>query len=89
MHTRCNGPEKCVGKLPLNTIVSTHVKVTDPVNFVLSVPPKAIEPLLSSSLVAGSKEIPIRSEVIVPWLKRLSVTVGTVVEPETVLWYGQ
>jgi hypothetical protein len=62
----------------------TDVKEMEPVNFVLSVPPNAIEPLTSSSVVVGSKEIPIKLEVIVPWLKRLSVTVGMSVEVDRV-----
>jgi hypothetical protein len=58
------------------------VKAIEPVNLVLSVPPNAIEPLTSSSVVVGSKEMPMELVVIVPWLKRLSVTVGMRVEPD-------
>ena len=53
-------------------------KVIAPVNLELSVPPKVSSPLLATSEVVGSKETPISSAVITPWLKRLSVIVGIV-----------
>ena len=49
-----------------------------------SVPPKVSSPLVTVSWVDGSKETATTSVEIVPWLKRLSVTVGTVAPPETV-----
>jgi hypothetical protein len=50
-----------------------------PVYLVASVPPKVSSPLVSVSVVVGSKEIPTTTSAIVPWLYRLSVTVGIVV----------
>jgi hypothetical protein len=44
----------------------TAVNAIDPVNLVLSVPPNASEPLTSSSVVVGSKEMPTTFPVIVP-----------------------
>lgn len=67
-----------------NGMFFTHVKPMEPVNLVESVPPKAIAPLTSSEVVVGSKEMPMRWLVMVPWLKRLSVTVGIRVEVDLV-----
>ena len=53
------------------------MNVIAPVNFVESVPPNVNSPFLTDVVVVGSNDMPIRSDVIVPWLKRLSVTVGT------------
>lgn len=39
--------------------------------------PQVISPLTLLFSVVGSKEIPIALELIIPWAKRLSVTVGT------------
>ena len=50
----------------------------EPVNLELSVPPKVSSPLFATSDVVGSNETPISSVGIVPWLARLSVTVGIV-----------
>jgi len=54
------------------------VKVSEPVNLVLSVPPQVSSPFNCSpeELVIGSKETPISWALIVPCEKRLSVTVG-------------
>ena len=41
-----------------------------------SVPPKVNSPFLTDVVVVGSKDMPIRLDGIVPWVKRLSVTVG-------------
>ena len=54
------------------------VNVIDPVNFELSVPPNVNSPLFATSCVVGSNEIPISFADMVPWLNRLSVTVGIV-----------
>lgn len=51
-------------------------KVIEPVNLLLSVPPKVNSPLLEVAVVVGSKEIPISLAVMIPWLNKLSVTVG-------------
>ncbi len=40
-------------------------------------PPNVNSPFLTDVVVVGSKDTETRSDVIVPWLKRLSVTVGT------------
>ncbi len=53
-----------------------------PVNLVESVPPKVNSPFLTDVVVVGSKDTETRSDEIVPWLKRLSVTVG-MEEPES------
>ena len=50
--------------------------VIDPVYLVESVPPKVNSPFWLSSVVVGSKDTATRSDGIVPWLNRLSVTVG-------------
>jgi hypothetical protein len=50
--------------------------VTDPVNLVESAAPNVSSPFLTDSVVVGSKNTPTRSDGIIPWLKRLSVTVG-------------
>lgn len=52
---------------------------------VLSVPPKVSSPLMVPDAVVGSNEIPMESSEMVPWAKRLSVTVGTERVPETVV----
>ena len=48
----------------------------DPVNLVESVPPNVNSPFWFDDVVVGSKDTATRSDGIVPWLKRLSVTVG-------------
>ena len=50
--------------------------VIDPVNLVESVPPNVNSPFWFGSVVVGSKDTETMSDGIVPWLKRLSVTVG-------------
>lgn len=55
-----------------------------PVNFELSVPPKVNSPFVSDSAVVGSNETATKLLEIFPWLKRLPVTVGTVLWPFTV-----
>ncbi len=52
------------------------MNVSVPVNLVESVPPNVNSPFLTDDVVVGSKDTETRSDVIVPWLKRLSVTVG-------------
>jgi hypothetical protein len=54
------------------------VNVILPVNFEESVPPKVSLPFLTelASVPVGSKETETRLAEMVPWLKRLSVTVG-------------
>jgi hypothetical protein len=51
--------------------------VIDPVNLVESVPPNVNSPFLLESEVVGSNDTETMSDGMVPWLKRLSVTVGT------------
>ena len=55
-------------------------------NLLESVPPKVSSPLVTVSWVVGSKETATTSVEIVPWLKRLSVTVGMLLLPLTVPW---
>ena len=52
------------------------MNVIGPVNLVESVPPNVNSPFLTDVAVVGSKDTPTRLDVIVFWLKRLSVTVG-------------
>ena len=52
------------------------MNVIDPVNLVESVPPNVNSPFWLSSVVVGSKDTETMSDGIVPWLNRLSVTVG-------------
>ncbi len=52
------------------------MNVSVPVNLVESVPPNVNSPFLTDDVVVGSKDTATRSDVMVPWLKRLSVTVG-------------
>jgi hypothetical protein len=54
----------------------TYVNVISPVNFEWSVPPKVSSPFLYESAFVGSKETATILAEMVPWLKRLSVTVG-------------
>jgi hypothetical protein len=61
-----------------------YVKLIAPVNLVESVPPHVSSPFVTLSEVVGSNETATRFAEIVPALKRLPVTVGTVVVPETV-----
>jgi len=67
-------------------VVDLGVKTTDPVNLDVSVPPSVSSPLTSavSDPLSGANETPKTSVVIVPWLLRLSMKVGTVLDPETV-----
>ena len=55
-----------------------YTYVIDPVYLVGSAPPNVNSPFSSDVAVVGSKDTPTRSDEIVPCLKRLSVTVGTV-----------
>jgi hypothetical protein len=57
-----------------------------PVYLDVSRPPKVSSPLAFDVVVVGAKNTPTASSEIVPWLYRLSVTVGTDVVPETVPW---
>ena len=52
------------------------MNVIDPVNLVESVSPNVNSPFWFCSVVVGSKDMETMSDVILPWLKRLSVTVG-------------
>ena len=52
--------------------------VIGPMNLVGSAPPNVNSPFVSDIVVVGSKDTPTRSDEIVPCLRRLSVTVGTV-----------
>ena len=65
-------PGVCVGEISLQGVTFTHAAVTLGLHDV----PREISPLTSDWLMAGSNEIQISSAEIVPWLKRLSVTVG-------------
>ena len=56
--------------------MSTYTQVIAPVNLVESVPPNVNSPFLVDVVVVGAKDMPISSDVMVPWLNRLSVTVG-------------
>jgi hypothetical protein len=53
-----------------------YMFVIDPVNLVESVPPNVNSPFWFDDVVVGSKDTETRSDGIVPWLNRLSVTVG-------------
>jgi hypothetical protein len=50
-----------------------------PVNLVGSVPPNVSSPFLTNFAVVGSKDTETRLDGMAPLLKRLSVTVGTLV----------
>ena len=50
--------------------------VIEPVNLEESVPPNVSSPFCSEAVVVGSKDTETMLAGIVPWLKRLSVTVG-------------
>jgi hypothetical protein len=54
----------------------THVNVISPVNFEGSVPPNVSSPFLTELALVGSKDTETKLAEMVPWLKRLSVTVG-------------
>lgn len=54
----------------------TYTNVMSPVNLLSSIPPNVISPLVVSSSVVGSKEIPTRFESMRPCAKALSVTVA-------------
>ena len=56
--------------------ITAYTKVILPVNLDESVPPKVNSPLSFGVVVVGSKDMPISLDVMVPWLNRLSVTVG-------------
>jgi len=56
--------------------MSTYTQVIAPVNLVESVPPNVNSPFLTDVVVVGSKDTATSSDVMVPWLKSLSVTVG-------------
>ena len=53
-----------------------YMYVIDPVNLVESMPPNVNSPFLFDDEVVGSNDTETRSDEIVPWLNRLSVTVG-------------
>jgi hypothetical protein len=53
-----------------------YMFVIDPVNLVESVPPNVNSPFAFDDVVVGSKDTETRSDGIVPWPNRLSVTVG-------------
>jgi hypothetical protein len=53
-----------------------YTVVIDPVNLEESVLPNVNSPFSSDDEVVGSKDTATRSDGIVPWLERLSVTVG-------------
>ena len=53
----------------------TYVKVMDPVNLLESVAPNVNSPLVLDSEVVGSNETATKFDDILPWLKRLSVTI--------------
>jgi hypothetical protein len=53
-----------------------YMFVIDPVNLVESVPPNVNSPFGLDDVVVGSKDTETRSDGMVPWLNRLSVTVG-------------
>ena len=69
-------------------------------NLVESVPPNVNSPFFSLPVVVGSKDTATSSDGIVPWLNRLSVTVGmavfvsgdkvpTVKSTGPILWYEE
>ncbi len=51
------------------------MKVMEPVNLLESVAPKVSSPLVTDSELVGSKETASKLLGMVPWLKRLSVTI--------------
>ena len=53
-----------------------YMYVIDPVNLAESVPPNVNSPFWIGGEVVGSNDTETRSDEIVPWLNRLSVTVG-------------
>ena len=57
-------------------IARAYIHVIDPVNLMGSVPPNVSSPFFSLPVVVGSKGTATSSTGIVPWLNRLSVTVG-------------
>ena len=59
-----------------NHAVATYVNVMFPVNFEGSTPPKVSSPLMTELVFVGSKDTDTILDEVVPWLKRLSVTVG-------------
>ena len=58
------------------------MKVIEPINLVASVPPQVISPFKSLPVMAGPNETPISWAGMVPWEKRLSVTVGIVLKSD-------
>jgi hypothetical protein len=55
------------------------MNVISPVNLLRSVPPNVSSPFLTGEVVVvGSKDTETILDAMVPWLKRLSVTVGIV-----------
>jgi hypothetical protein len=56
----------------------TYMYVMFPVYLLWSVPPNVNSPSLTDDVLVGSKDTETILDAIVPWLKRLSVIVGTV-----------
>jgi hypothetical protein len=75
MHSARRGEGRRTGE-----VLVMGVYVTSPVMALVSTPPNVSVPFVVASVVpvVGSYEMPMDSVGIVPWLYRLSVTVGTV-----------